>query len=83
MSQISYNRASHQHINPNLRCGKASKPVHPARPSSAYLDSVDYNNLNHAIDLIRKAQMASSHASCVVNLSASFAVIREIVKSIR
>lgn len=80
MSTLSYNRAAHQRIDHNIPCGKRPSNNHPSRPSSAYLDASDYIALNRAVDLMRKAQLASTHDTALVNLTAAFALIRDTAR---
>jgi len=83
MSTLSYNRAAHQRIDHNIPCGKRPSNNHPSRPSSAYLDASDYIALNRAVDLIRKAQLASTNASTMVNLTAAYSLLRDAIANNR
>lgn len=76
MATISFNRASHQHIRQDIPCGKA-KSAHPNRPSAAYLTPVEHSALNRAVDLLRQAQNASSHASCMIALTSALSLVRK------
>jgi len=82
MSTLSYNRAAHQRIDHNIPCGKRPN-LHPSRSSSAYVSTSDYQALNRAVDLIRKAQLASTNASTMVNLTAAYSLLRDAIANNR
>jgi hypothetical protein len=68
---MSYNRASYNHVNNNLHCGKP-RPV---------LNDLDIQRLNIIMTQVRLAQTASDPVKCDTALRTAYISIRNILAS--
>lgn len=70
MATIATNRASHQHLNGNLRVGKPKKPV---------LSTSEQADLRKAIAALQRAVDSTDKSGLLVNLTTGFRIARNII----
>lgn len=70
MATIQTNRASHQHLNGNLRVGKPKKPI---------LTQAEQADLRKAIAALQRAVDATDNSGLLVNLTTGFRIVRNTI----